>query len=573
MDRFERRAGEWWYPALVAIVWVAVGTFPYLYASSFEDEHLRFMGRIDRGPQNANVYAMFARQAAEGRFFFENRMTADPLPRAYVNLEWWLVGSVSRWLGLPRDAAFHLERVASLFLIAFAAYALCAVTLRTVAGRRLATALICFGSGLGWLVWLHARLADVPMTLVTYTMRGSTMPLPLDITGINVFYQGISRPHAARLLAAAMLFGACLIRGEQTGRLRWFVLAGLALNARATIRPYELPESFLLLGCFPLVLMLREGRFSWRRCLPYALTLLVAAPTIAQNLYLVFAKPLGFNEFSVPPLPVLTVVLWQGLPLMAALLWFTGFRHLRWMPASTIFLTLWLVIPLALAYSYPYYPDGCEGLGVLNFVPVVLAVQGPYAALYRWMERRLSGAPRLRNHRRLMLSAAVAFLVAFSAISTVLATFRVCHTVAQREIRWFLPRDLYAAMQWLEKEAPPSSTVLALPETGNWVPALSSSKTVAANWMFTPDFEAKAQAAHRFFHRAGDETFKRTLVLGQGVDYVLFGPREADVAREGGFDPRRYAWLVPVFRAGNTTVFEVQEPRGRATVSPPPTSG
>jgi hypothetical protein len=291
--RGEIRAAEWLFPAVLALIMVALGTLPYVYAYSLQDEQLRFMGRLDRDPQDMNVHRMLSKQAQEGRILFGNRMTSDELPRTYFNLEWWLEGSAERWTGLSTDAVFHLGRVLSVLYLAFAAYALCAVCLDTVNQRRFAAALICFGSGLGWAVWLHAHLADYPMTLMTYTVRGITLPLPPDVHGISVFHKSFSKPHTVRVLGSAMLFGALLIQGARSGRLRWFVLAGLVLALRFVLRPYELPESFVLLAAIPTVLMLREGRFSWKKYLPYALAGAIAVPQALFYVYVALKEPLG----------------------------------------------------------------------------------------------------------------------------------------------------------------------------------------------------------------------------------------------------------------------------------------
>lgn len=560
-DSSDCKPREWFFPILLALFLIVIGTLPYLYAASHADRQMRFMGSIDRYPENSNVYRMFIRQAMDGRFFFENRMTAEPLPRRYINLEWWLLGSLGRWFSLSQEALLHLERVLSTILLTLAAYGLSAACLPTMRQRQFATSLICVGAGLGWLVWLCAHMADChPMTLLTFTLHGKEARFPPDIAGNNVFYHAVAFPHGARILAAGMAFGGSLIQGERTGRLRWFVLTGLALNLRCTLRPYELPESCLLLLVFPALMTVRSRRFRLRQALPYALTGFVALPVAAYNVYLFFAEPLGRLEIDSPPFPPINLLFWQGPPLIAVLVWCTGFRHLRRTPPSTLLLSLWITIAFALCYSYPYFRAGLEGLGVFHYAPAVLATQGPFAALYRWASRRLdySRSAWLRHRRRVLLGVLPVLVILFGSISGGASAYRIGKIVSTRDPRWFMDRDQYAALQWLNEHAAPSAVVLALHQTGNWVASLTPCKTVAANWMFTPDFAAKAADAERFFRLRDDVGFKMRLVKSHRVAYVLFGPIEAAVAGDQGFRAEDFPWLVRVYQQGGNRIFAVR---------------
>src|SRR5262245_66127063 len=59
---------------------------------------MSFIGTFFYGDDFLN-YLSYAEQAEEGAFLFRNRVLLDEPPPALVNLEWWLVGRLSRLLG------------------------------------------------------------------------------------------------------------------------------------------------------------------------------------------------------------------------------------------------------------------------------------------------------------------------------------------------------------------------------------------------------------------------------------------------------------------------------------------
>ena len=236
MTPIDRR--EWLFPLLLALFFAAVGTAPYVhgYLSAGPDE--QFMGIIGRGTPGANSYLAFARQVAEGRHLVTNLYNPHAPAHAYFHAEWWIMGMVSRITGVPLLFWFHAGRILSAAAFLLAAYYLCAVFLPERAARRGGLALIAFGAGFGWiLVGANATL-------------GTDLTLPLDTRGVTIFGYLMNKPHFIRAGAFAALQYAWLIRGIQTGNVRYFLLSGLAASGHSLVRPYHIPEACLVLLLF-----------------------------------------------------------------------------------------------------------------------------------------------------------------------------------------------------------------------------------------------------------------------------------------------------------------------------------
>lgn len=75
-----------------------------------------------RFQDDQNNYYGFARQATAGEWLFHNAMTAEKHGNVLFNLEWLLMGKLSSFLGLPLEAAMHVERIASIIVLCLAVY-------------------------------------------------------------------------------------------------------------------------------------------------------------------------------------------------------------------------------------------------------------------------------------------------------------------------------------------------------------------------------------------------------------------------------------------------------------------
>lgn len=529
---------EWFFPLALALVIAVLGTFPYIagYRAAPPDEV--FMDFVGRDIAGANSYFAFARQAAEGRTGLTNLYTPGAPSRAYYNPEWWLMGALSRWTGLSLVALFHIDRVVTVFAFSLAVYYLAAVFLHGRRERRAALLLIACGSGFGWLVWLLNRVA------------GTELPLPWDIQGVSPFAYLMNKPHFMRAGVCAALGAAWFIRGVQTDRLGCFCAAGVAAAAHSIVRPYHIPESLLFLGLF--VLAQAQRGIPVPRALRQALACaLCHLPVIIWYVWLWWSNPLGLEGFHAwQPALFLAQIFWYGLPFAALLL------HLAVVVASSggegkpefSVPVLWLAAAFLLVQASPWFPWGVESYFAWILAPPLLFIKHTWPALSAWIERR-SRPARLRR----FAMAAIALAVLPSSLFAYADFFHDLRHPDPRE-RYYLPRDLLNAMEWLGEQDALEPVVLAGLEISAFLPRIANLRVVSGQDALSAHYYMRNDWVARFFMSAGDDGFKQWLCREQRVAWVLWGPFE----QHGSYmNPGDHPWLQPAYTSGPVTVYRV----------------
>jgi len=538
---------EYVFPLALGVLFAVLGSLPYVYAWRTTPPGEHFMGFVGRGTPGANGYLMFARQVMDHGHLMVNQYAPQPTPHTYFNLEWWVFGKSAKLTGLGLMGAFHLWRVLSALGYCCAVYFLASRCLGTVGMRRLALALITFGAGLGWVVWLLSR------------GTGLDLGEPLDLRGVCIPAYLVNKPHFIRAgLFAALKYGL-LIAGEQTGRRRYFVYSGLAALAHAALHPYPIPETCLVYAAFPALLCLCDGRFSLARFKPYVLAGAFLIPAIAHYAWLLHDDTLGMAGWSRQSLFLLETLIWIGIPSVALLGWFlaTGFDLARVRAArpSTLLLVLWLFTAWLLVNAYPCFNAGHEAaVYCYTVAPVLLFLIGPGAAFRRWA--------RERGWTDARLAAAGALLVVACTPSAVYAHARFytgLHRVdPDAPWRYYLSDPLYASIAWLGENTPHGSVVLASPATAQFIPRMTHNRVVSGHDMLSPHYHQRNGDIWRFFHSPGEEGHKRWLVRSNHVDYVLTGPFEGEQA----IAPGAFPWLEQVHEDRGVRVYRVLRDAG-----------
>jgi hypothetical protein len=546
---------EYWFPMALAVFFSVVGSFPYVYGYASAEPGEHFMGFVGRDTPGANGYFMFARQVQLDGNFMQNKMTSEPLPDNYFNLEWWLFGKSARWTGLSLIAMFHVWRVLTVFGFMWTFYFLARLCLDRVGERRLALSLVVFGGGFGWMIWLANRAA------------GLHLALPLDLDGVGIPGYLINKPHFIRAGICTLLTYGFLILGERTGKRRYFAYSGLAALIHTAIRPYHLPETYLVYLVFPLILSWREGRISRARVLNYGLAGLMLLPGVLDIAFMAWQNTLGMAGWYRQSLFLLQQVLWLGWPfaLVCIAFVFSGFtpERIRTARESTILLCLWLTIAWLLVNAFPYFPAGHElAFYPLVLVPPILVFRTAFPLIRDWAAAHPAGLRPLNGlnlSSPRLLRTGVAFLVLVSLPSTAYV-YRSFFTGLHRETgagpwrTFYLTDDEYQTLDWMHKTISPQAVVLASLETSQFIPRVSGQKVLSGHDMLTAYYDRKNAEVQKFFALRGDDQFKREMIKYYHVDYVLYGP---DERRLGEMRPEQYPWMKKVYQHGDVTLYRI----------------
>jgi hypothetical protein len=116
--------------------------------------------------------------------------------------------------------------------------------------------------------------------------------------------------------------------------------------------------------------------------------------------------------------------------------------------------------------------------------------------------------------------------------------------------------DLVEAMVWLQNNTPRSVAVLSGPATGNLIPVYAGNYTYVGH-ANTVNGEIKNIVSANFYGRKRPKEEFIPILKENNIQYILYGPEEAELAY-GAFDLRVfYPYLSEVYRKGMVIVYKV----------------
>jgi hypothetical protein len=258
--------GWGWLPLLVIFAIVAVAAnWPYVQAASLPPRGTAFIGTFYYYDDFYN-YLSFVEQAERGAFLLRNKLIIGSPPRL-INLEWWLVGGLSRLLGHRPFLAYRIFGAVGTFALLAGVDSWLRKGLLPAKHRVPALCLVAFGAGFG-----GAR-----------AFLGAPVGQCLDLL-IGIF------PSLEMLVNPHFVAGTCLIAWSLYllvfDRTRWHTIAGIFLaTVLALVRPYDVVT---LVAAYSLLTFSTEPRRTWPRRLGPLVGLL---PVVAYNFEVFVREP------------------------------------------------------------------------------------------------------------------------------------------------------------------------------------------------------------------------------------------------------------------------------------------
>jgi hypothetical protein len=466
------RAGVATTLAAVALL-AALTNLPYLRAALDPPAGTRFVGFFYYIDDSYN-YLSYVQQAEDGHLLFVNKMVPEPHAPGLVNLEWSLVGGLSRLLGRRPALAYRLFGILAAAALVF--------TVDRLLARRGLTAPRRFASLL--LVFTGAGLGGVLLSLGVPGQRCLDL-----VTGLFPFIELLANPHftaGTLLLLAALLAFA-------SGRAAHGVALGTALGL---VRPYDLG---LLIASRALGVLLTERP---PRYVQAAAPLLGLVPVLAYN-YWFFLRDPRFATYASATYAMPPVV--DFLPALGPA---AGLASLLWRPpapgagtrAAELHLAAWAGAGLMLlvAQPVPYPLQFMVGLGL----PLLtLAAIG----LARWP-----------------LAATGSILLVLGG--TALTASRLVWTDSPR---WHVPAARLDAALLLRPSCTRADLALTPPDIGLYTAGLTACRVyvghpAARGW-------AEREQRARAFYGAGDPAARGALLDEAGITRLVLPGDAGDV--------------------------------------------
>ena len=550
----------------VIIALMVVTSIPYAYGYLSCPSDKWFSGIVYNMHDTAQ-YLSWMREAGTS-FLTDNKLTAEPNARVFVNLHWWIPGRLAHIFGLTFAQVYQIFRSVSISLLTVVSYVFCALLFDDRRRRRFAFLLSTFTSGLGW-VWVAYK----------YTIGQGELPFPHDVytTPGNAFWVMVASPHLT--FAAALTISVLLLALLSVQRQRFsyaLAAAGLALFLGLG-HIYDLVTVWSVLALFGLLLWLRDG-WSWRIFLHLMSVVLISAPAalywgwVSSDAHPAWQQALAQydNLGAFTPAPAHLMIL-LGITFLLALATFLGdikgsirsgsFK--KWLHNQTgerlliiswfaavpvlVYLPLHFQIMLLTGYSLPM---------------AILATTELFDHVLPWLRKRALAAgigkgrlSRWLTVERMNRIIPVSFLMAVSVTNLYLLAWRVLDLNRHRH-PFYLHRDEAAAMHWLEENTPSDEVVLSAFVPGYFIPGLTGDRAFLGSAVMTLDFNHKREMVNAFFDPATPERERQNLVHDFQVLYIFYGPAERAL---GPYDPDSSPLFLETFSSPQVKLYRVQE--------------
>ena len=471
----------------VGAMMLAAAALPHLWArTAAGDAHV--FGGLLFNPIDGNTYLAKAYQGYEGDWRFRLPYTAEPGDGAYINLYYLFIGHVARWTGLSIPLTYNLARLAGAGLMLAALWSFYRAVLKEPAKYRRAFAISALTLGMGWLlvpaglIPMDLWVAEAYPLLAALTNSHFPLALALIVVLANPESGLHGRLRIARDALLALLLALVSPFGVLIALLPWAWESLRTTLDRLPDRPVSLGE-FLHRPETARILAILAG----------------GAPVLLYDLAAIRTDPVlarwdAQNVTALPPWWDVALSLSPALVLALA-----GFRK------SPQILRGWFVLGLLMALI----PIGLQRRFLMGlYIPLAGIAAVGFGSLRR------SGV-RL-------------FFLACFVPAPVILLLSARAGIESHNPLLYLGDGEHAAMAWIETHTSPDDLVLAAPETGLFIPAYTGRRVIYGHPFETIAANAEREAVVFFYSQASSEA-ARQFLADRGIDFVFYGPREADL--------------------------------------------
>ena len=513
----------------LVIAVMALTLLPYVYAMQSANPGEYFSGFI-WGVDDGNVYLSWIRQSAAGKWLLANPYTIAPQDPYFFNIFLIVLGKFSALTGLAPIVVFHLARFLGGMFLLGAFYLLVAEITASRRIRLAALLIAALSSGLGWIVYLQAKMSDLPLG----AWDGSR---PMDVA-----YGWQAQPEAVTFLSLLLnpLFVIsmgllCLIfryglRAANQPGWRNALICGILLLILGNVHTYDALIVYLaLFAWFAMVAV--QGLITWRTAASrYAVIAVLGLPGPLWAYYTMRLDPAYSQKAATPTRSAMPwdYAIGYGLVFLLALVGAVVIIRLRKTASGQasakfnrelLFPIVWAALGFGLLYlPVSFQRKLIEGL----HLPLCLLAAVALVELHRRLAGRVSFALVLVVFLLLTVPSNVLFLAdCFDHLA-------VNNVVLLRYLMppAYLSKAEKTALNWLEVNAPDGAIVLSSSLTGSHIPAHTPCRVVAGHWSETLRFREMLQLVGYFYWPGQEPSVRRQILRRTGADFVYYGPQE-----------------------------------------------
>jgi hypothetical protein len=559
MSKPERR-----WPFFFAIGVMLITCLPYLLAYSRQGMEWSFSGFLFAA-EDGNSYLANMQSGSAGDWMWRSPYTTYPQNGAIVFVFYLLLGKLALSPAPHTELVllYHLLRVVSGVLAILATYDFLSLFLKEVRYRRLGTALVTLGGGLGWVILVFGKtawLGSLPLEFISPEAFGF-----LSLFGLA--HLVLSRAFLLWGLRSYLL--ARQEKGKQAlkGSLRtgvFWLLTGLAQPLTGMIVGAVPALHLLVTGVWTLYQKHRDkaGR-SKPELLPTQTNFSTPIFSFDSQDWLVFFKRFWIAGLVAGPFVLYNALAFNLDPFLK--LW--NQQSAIPSPNPLLYLLAYcLVIPFALVGSITLLRrDAWQAAFLIPWIVVFLiAIYLPFSLQRRLLDGiwvawvALAGVALEAYQRNGSIKwnwiKRLSPILTLSFIAPIILLVGGSVMVLSPSQPWFQPRDETAVFSYLAQHARPGEVVLSSYQSGNVLPAWAPVRVVVGLGTLTANIATLLPQVESFYQPSTDDTERQAFLVSQGVAYVFWGPDEQVL---GSWDPHQAAYMQEIFSQGKYHLFKV----------------
>jgi len=527
MSKEHDRKDLLWF-CVIALILLLLSSLPSWAGYAAQTNNLLFRGiYFDEGDYAVHISMM--RAGRMGDWAYQMRFTSEPHHPAFLRMFYVVLGHISKWIGLSVEVTYELARWILGFAALFAIYRLCLRVFQERIYARAAFGLAAFGSGLGWLqLMLGAPLQPIS-------------PIDFWLIDTHIFFSISLFPSYSftlMLMAAALSLYLDYLEFPNWQKILWISLMAIACQV---VNPIAFAVVDVAFVGATLSQWRQERKLIWNHLIALGILAIAQIPFLAYNFIILSRDPIWspytiqHQTLSPPP----SFYFW-GFALFwpfALYAMVRAFQNL--MPAWGAMLA-WTFSGFALAYL-PVVTQRRFLLGIT--IPLgILAIRG----LIELLKKLEAKSPNLLKRENLIIFTYIVF-ASLSSIYLVLGSslYMQAHP---KDV--FYPKDLEAALQWLDQNAQSNEVVLGDVETGQLVGQRTRLIAYVAHEMETLYFDNKKAMMQAYFKNSAPTNW-----LDQtNAKWVVYGPYEQAISKS--FQPSDSLKLV--YENNTVKIYEVK---------------
>lgn len=491
--------------SIIAILILAFSSIPYWVANSAETDEILFRGayfdEMDYG-----VHLSMMQAGRMGNWTYEMRFTTEEHNPAFLRLFYIFLGHISKWINLSVETTYHVARWLFGFIALYSIQQLC---IRVFEEKKIAWAaflLAVIGGGAGWiqLILNDPVLKDIA-------------PIDFWLIDAYIFFSISIFPSFSFTLA--LMATALNLYLDYLITNKWQTIFWISLLA--VISQLTNPIAFAVIDIASagatFFIWWKNKKIEVQQFYALGILAIVQIPLLVYNFLVLNRDPVwsqftSQNETLSPP-P--NYYFWGFLPFLIFALYgvFLAFREKN---QNMVAMSTWAISGFILAYL-PVLIQRRFLLGIT--IPLgILAIYG-LDQLIKQVSIRMPGLLK----REKLIYFTYIILSSISFINLSLGTSLYMQTRPEDN---FYPRDLEAALMWLDQNAQPNEFVLGDIKTGQIVAQRTRLRTFAGHPMETLFFDDKIKNIEDYYKGNSPDNW----INDENIQWVIYGSYEKEIA-------------------------------------------